>query len=73
MMSWAYCKAFKYMCSLFVETGRNWREPNTLLNIVIDVGGGEKSIPKEESSSIAFLIPRDVSDGHNGWTLALAC
>lgn len=45
--------------------------PTPLLNIIIEVGG-KKSIQREESSSIAFLIPRDAYDGHNGWTLALA-
>lgn len=73
ILSWAFCKAFKciniYVFYLWKEgVGKN---PTPLLNIVIVVGG-KKSIQREESCSIAFLIPRVAYGGHNGWTLALA-
>lgn len=42
-----------------------------LLNILIDGGGGGKSIPNRGSSSTAFFFPSEVQDGNNCWALAI--
>lgn len=41
------------------------------LHILIDVGG-KKSISNRRSHFIAFLIPNEVYDGNDCWTLAIA-
>lgn len=55
-----------YLCK-WEGVGEN---PTPLLNISIDVGGGE-SIPNRGSSSTAFLLPSEVQDGNNCWALAI--
>lgn len=46
-------------------------ELNAFLAYLIDVGG-KKSISNRRSHFIAFLIPNEVYDGNDCWTLAIA-